>query len=47
MTDGVDTWGTVGASSDIIDASYSALIDAIEYKLHTASQASEVIATGV
>ncbi len=33
-TDGVDTWGTVGASSDIIDASYSALIDAIEYKLH-------------
>jgi len=34
MTDGTDTWGTVGASSDIIDASYSALIDAIEYKLH-------------
>ncbi|WMT58089.1 citramalate synthase [Truepera radiovictrix] len=33
-TDGADTWGTVGASSDIIDASYSALIDAIEYKLH-------------
>ncbi len=33
-SDGVDTWGTVGASSDIIDASYSALIDAIEYKLH-------------
>jgi len=34
MTDGRDTWGTVGASTDIIDASYSALIDAIEYKLH-------------
>ena len=32
-TDGADVWGTVGASSDIIDASYSALIDAIEYKL--------------
>lgn len=32
-TDGHSTWGTVGASSDIIDASYSALIDAIEYKL--------------
>lgn len=32
-SDGVDTWGTVGASTDIIDASYSALIDAIEYKL--------------
>ena len=32
-TDGTDTWGTVGASSDIIHASYTALIDAIEYKL--------------
>jgi 2-isopropylmalate synthase len=32
-TDGQDTWGTVGASSDIINASYEALIDAVEYKL--------------
>ncbi len=32
-TDGKDTWGTVGASTDIINASYEALIDAIEYKL--------------
>ena len=32
-SDGSDTWGTVGASSDIIDASYEALIDALEYKL--------------
>ncbi|MGL4609696.1 MAG: citramalate synthase [Trueperaceae bacterium] len=32
-TDGQDTWGTVGASTNIIDASYEALIDAIEYKL--------------
>lgn len=32
-TDGVDTWNTVGASTNIIDASYEALIDAIEYKL--------------
>ncbi len=32
-TDGQDTWGTVGAHSDIINASYEALIDAIEYKL--------------
>lgn len=31
--DGEATWGTVGASTDIIDASYQALIDAIEYKL--------------
>ena len=33
-TDGASTWGTVGASTDIIDASYSALIDAIEFKLY-------------
>ena len=32
-TDGHETWGTVGASTDIINASYEALIDAIEYKL--------------
>jgi 2-isopropylmalate synthase len=32
-TDGKDTWRTVGASTNIIDASYEALIDAIEYKL--------------
>ncbi len=33
VTDGRDTWGTVGASTNIIDASYEALIDALEYKL--------------
>jgi len=32
-SDGRETWGTVGASTDIIHASYEALIDAIEYKL--------------
>ena len=32
-SDGKDSWGTVGASTDIINASYEALIDAIEYKL--------------
>lgn len=32
-SDGKDNWGTVGASTDIINASYEALIDAIEYKL--------------
>ena len=48
-SDGVDTWGTVGASSDIIDASYSALIDAIEYKLHSDKVApqSEPVSTPV
>lgn len=33
VTDGRETWGTVGASTNLIDASYEALIDAIEYKL--------------
>jgi 2-isopropylmalate synthase len=33
MTDGVNAWSTVGASTNIIDASYEALIDAVEYKL--------------
>lgn len=32
-TDGHNTWGTVGADNNIIDASYAALIDAIESKL--------------
>jgi 2-isopropylmalate synthase len=26
-------WGTVGVSDNIIDASYQALVDAIQYKL--------------
>jgi len=32
-TDGKDKWGTVGVSTNIIEASYQALVDAIEYKL--------------
>lgn len=32
-TDGKDTWVTVGVSRDIIEASFKALVDAIEYKL--------------
>ena len=32
-TDGVDTWGTVGVSENIIQASWRALVDSIEYKL--------------
>jgi 2-isopropylmalate synthase len=27
-------WGTVGVSSNVIDASYQALVDAFTYKLH-------------
>ncbi len=32
-TDGVDSWSTVGVSTDIIEASWLALVDSIEYKL--------------
>ena len=32
-------WGTVGVSDNIIDASYQALIDSIEYKLHKSEEA--------
>jgi len=33
-TDGEDTWGTVGVSTNIIEASWKALVDSIEYKLN-------------
>ncbi len=32
-TDGVRTWGTVGVSTNVIEASWLALLDSIEYKL--------------
>lgn len=32
--DEADTWGTIGVSDNIIEASYEALVDAVEYKLH-------------
>jgi len=31
--DGKDTWGTVGVSPNIIEASWEALVDSVEYKL--------------
>jgi 2-isopropylmalate synthase len=31
--DGVNKWSTVGVSEDVIEASYKALVDSIEYKL--------------
>jgi 2-isopropylmalate synthase len=31
--DGEETWGTVGVATNIIDASWQALVDSIEYKL--------------
>jgi 2-isopropylmalate synthase len=32
-SDGVDVWGTVGVSENVIDASYIALVDSLAYKL--------------
>jgi 2-isopropylmalate synthase len=32
-TDGKTTWGTVGVSANIVEASWRALVDAVEYKL--------------
>jgi len=34
-TDGKDDWTTVGVSDNIIEASWLALVDALEYKLIT------------
>ena len=31
--DGVNTWGTVGVSENLIEASWEALVDSVEYKL--------------
>ncbi|MDA0576771.1 MAG: citramalate synthase, partial [Verrucomicrobia bacterium] len=32
-SDGADSWGTVGVSENIIEASWEALVDSVEYKL--------------
>jgi 2-isopropylmalate synthase len=32
--DASETWGTIGVSENIIEASWQALVDAVEYKLH-------------
>jgi 2-isopropylmalate synthase len=32
-TDGTDIWGTVGVSDNLIEASWEALVDSVEYKL--------------
>ena len=32
-TDGMEIWGTVGVSENIIEASWEALVDSVEYKL--------------
>ena len=33
-SDGINTWGTVGVSTNIIEASWDALVDSIEYYLY-------------
>ncbi|MGV8075177.1 MAG: citramalate synthase [Syntrophobacteraceae bacterium] len=37
-SDGTDTWGTVGVSHDIIEASWQALVDSINYKMYKAGK---------
>ncbi len=37
-SDGEENWGTVGVSEDIIEASWEALVDSIEYKLYKNKQ---------
>ena len=32
-SDGTDVWGTVGVSENIIEASWQALVDSVEFKL--------------
>jgi 2-isopropylmalate synthase len=32
--DGKDHWGTVGVSHNVIEASWQALVDSIDYKLY-------------
>jgi 2-isopropylmalate synthase len=39
--DGEDTWGTVGVADNIIEASWQALVDSIEYKLRRDERRSE------
>ncbi len=40
--DKASRWGTVGVSDNIIEASYQALIDAIDYKLHKSEDVVQV-----
>jgi hypothetical protein len=33
-TDGKKRWSTVGVSANVVEASWQALVDSVEYKLH-------------
>ena len=37
-TDGSETWGTVGVSDNVIEASWEALADSVEYKIQLDSE---------
>jgi hypothetical protein len=49
--DARDSWGTIGVSENIIEASWQALVDSIEYKLlkdqRVTSDKSQVTRTAV
>ncbi|MGC9965400.1 MAG: citramalate synthase [Syntrophobacteraceae bacterium] len=45
-TDGQDNWGTVGVSHDIIEASWQALVDSINYKMYKAEKVKSAIKPG-
>jgi 2-isopropylmalate synthase len=40
-SDGAETWGTVGVSGNIIEASWEALVDSVEYKLFREEEKSK------
>jgi len=41
-SDGATKWGTVGVSANIVEASWCALVDSVEYKLMKDSERAEV-----
>jgi 2-isopropylmalate synthase len=43
-TDGKRRWGTVGVSNNVIEASWQALVDSVEYKLHRDHAKSNIAA---
>jgi len=46
-TDQQDVWGTIGVSENIIEASWLALVDAIEYKLHKDDSSLPAVEPGI
>ena len=44
--DNHETWSTVGVSDNVIEASWQALADAVNYKLHRAHSGAETVVAG-